>query len=350
MPRSIALAVLISVLLAACNDSAENGAPATVVAAPTTMAPTAPREPQVTLLAVSDEAILLVVPEAGAALEIIALADLGIPADANRPRIQLIEGVLWVASGPGRLVGLDPTSGAVSATIEFGSTEPIADFAFRGSLLWVLVGMPEVDARVLAVDRVSGGLVFALEPPPGRPLGAFGVGEDGVWVVGGAPPSITSISEIDPGAGLVAQAVDTGLNVTDLLVAGGSVWAGGGSFAEFNVDARLVRIDVASGEVLATIEVGAALRGLVEAEGSIWVTDAGADQSGAMVYRIDPRTNTVVQRIEIGAAGKGRLDIIAGGGRLLAINSAEQRSYLIDATTGEVLGVVTGPDTPVALP
>lgn len=350
MPRRLTfVAALLALVLVACSGSSDGGSAVAETATPgptTTVTPSADPA-QLTLLAVADDAIVVVAPETGATIDLTTFADLGIAA-GDRPRMLLVNDLLWVAAGPGRLVAVDPVSGAVAETLEFGSTQPIADFSFRGSLLWALVGTPNVDAILLAVDRASGGLVFALDPPPGSPLGALGVSEDGVWVFGGAPPSMTSISRIDPGAGLVAQAVDTGLSVAHILVEGGSVWAAGTPPGDASAGAQVVRVDAESGALLATIEVGVAIRGLAAAGGSIWVADAGTEVSGALVHRIDPATNTVVQQIKVGAAGAGGLDIIADDGRLLATNGGEQRSYVIDAMTGDVLRSFAGASFPVA--
>ena len=46
---------------------------------------------------------------------------------------------------------------------------------------------------------------------------------------------------------------------------------------------------------------------------------------------------------------QGSLDLIAGGGFILAINSADRQSYLIDAEEAEGASILTGPTRPIVL-
>lgn len=303
-------------------------------------------------LTVTPVGLSRIAAESGDETPLATAEDLGLPPGQALQLARLIDGRLWGAVGPGHLVAIDPASGDVEQDLEFGSTQTITDFGFAGGLVWVQAGFAFADAIILGVDRSSGDLVFNVEPPAGTTIGGLAVGDEGVWVIGGDPETVSAVSRIDTGRGTVTGTFDVGLVAQQIAVGAGSVWVGGNQFAfEGKEGDGVARLDAETGEVIATIEIGETLGDIIEYGGAIWVSDAsGPEFSGAQLHRIDPVTNEITDTIEVGAASAGSLDLIAGQGYVLAINSADDQTYVINAETAEGESVITGPTRPVALP
>ena len=292
---------------------------------------------ELSFLTVTPFGVSRVEVESGEETEVVPAADLGLGLGEMLTLPRLHDGVLWLAVGPGHLVGVDPESGEIRGEVEFDSNEIVTDFAFGGDLLWVQSGFAFADAVLLALAPDSGELQFRVEMPVGSAIGGMAVGDEGVWLIGGDPETTTVLSRVEAG-GVLTVPFETGLVLDHLALGVGGVWAGGNLFAvDGGEKSAVAHLDPASGELIATIEIGGEIGSIVVYNGAVWVSDqVGSDFEAALLFRIDPLTDEITDTIEVGSAGFGSLDLIAGGGYIFAINSIDRRTYVINAATAEV--------------
>ena len=203
---------------------------------------------------------------------------------------------------------MDEASGAVTLTVEAGTSAAIADDA-----VWVTVGGTETRK----IDPVTGEVLLVAATP-----GAYyvSVGAGAVWV-----PSPAGVSRIDPVTGAVTS-ITVDLDVSDLLASDDAVWT------THKHEGMVSRIDPATNAVVATIETGAGAHDLAIDEHGVWITNYKANT----VSRIDPATNTVVATIEGVGSGVG---ITVGDGDIFASTSAGD-IFRIDPDTNEARPVV----------
>jgi virginiamycin B lyase len=239
------------------------------------------------------------------------------------------DGRLWVLTGAGTVVRLDPaTNRVVGKPLRVpANAEAIA--ASPGAL-WVTsvapgdLGAPGKDA-VTRIDPATGRTVATVTVRR-APLDLAAT-PGAVWVTnaGGGGDSVV---RIDPQTNrLAGRPVRTGASPQSLAAGGGSLWVA-------NHDARTVtRIDPASGKVVATIRVPSEPHRVAYGAGAAWVGNWHDDS----VSRIDPKTNRVVgSPIPIGSHHAGNLVVGAGG---VWVTS----DYRVDGATEDVVIVRIDP-------
>jgi glutamine cyclotransferase len=163
---------------------------------------------------------------------------------------------VWAATG-GKLLAIDPESGAVARTLELACD---AGSAFDGTHLYQLA-----EARIDKVDPVSGKIVASI-PAPGH---------------GG----------------------DSGLAWAE-----GSLWVG-----QYR-DRKIHRIDPATGAILRTIESNRFVTGVTWVDGELWHGTWEGDESD--IRRIDPNSGAVIERLEM-PPGTGVSGLESDGAELL---------------------------------
>jgi YVTN family beta-propeller protein len=220
--------------------------------------------------------------------------------------LAVADGRLWVLTGAGTVVRVDPESNRVVSTPLRVPVDAEAIAVDQGAL-WVAqvapgdLATPHRD-RVTRIDLATGRTVATVTVAR-APLD-LAVTPGAVWVpnAGGGGDSV---ARIDPRTNrLAGHPVRTGASPQSLAVGGGSLWVA-------NHDARTVtRIDQASGKVVADIPVPSEPHRVAYGASAVWVGN-WHDNS---VSRIDPATNRVVgSPIPIGFHHAGNLVVGAGG-------------------------------------
>ena len=207
---------------------------------------------------------------------ILSVSDAGNLAVAN--------GKLWVLTGVGTVVQVDPATNALVGKPLRVPADAEAIAVGQGAL-WVTRGAPGDLAgprqdTLTRIDPASGRTVATIKV--GRAPLDVAVTPGAVWVTNAGGDSVT---RIDPQTNrLSGRPVRTGASPQSLAVGGGSLWVA-------NHDARTVtRIDLASGTVVADIPVPSEPHRVAYGAGAAWV-GLWHDNS---VSRIDPATNRVV--------------------------------------------------------
>ena len=243
--------------------------------------------------------------------------------------LAVTNGRLWVLTGAGTVVRIDPAAKAVVGKALRVPADAEAIAVGEGAL-WVTRGAlgdlagPR-QGTVTRIDSVSGRAVTTIRV--GRAPLDIAVTPGAVWV---ANAGGDSVARIDPQTNRPAgRPVRTGASPQSLAVGGGSLWVA-------NHDARTVtRIDQASGKVLADIPVPSEPHRVAYGAGAAWVGN-WHDNS---VSRIDPATNRVVgSPIPIGSHHAGNL--VVGAGDLWVTSD-----YRANAAAQDVVVVRIDPQT-----
>ena len=277
------LLLVVAMLLAAAGCS---GAPHSVSSPPSTQPPSTPTA--TTLPAFDRSRFAAILPVAGAG------------------NLAVANGRLWVLTGAGTVVRLDPATNRVVGKPLRVPADTTAIAAAQGAL-WVTtvadgdLGAPGKDT-VARIDLATGRTVATITVPR-APLDLAATPR-AVWVTN-AGAGGDRVARIDPRTNrLLDRPVRTGASPQSLAVGGGSLWVA-------NHDERTVaRIDLASGRLVADIPVPSEPHRVAYGAGAVWVGN-WHDNS---VSRIDPATNRLVgSPIPIGAHHAGNLVVGAGG-------------------------------------
>jgi YVTN family beta-propeller protein len=243
--------------------------------------------------------------------------------------LAVTNGRLWVLTGAGTVVRIDPAANAVVGKPLRVPADAEAIAVGEGAL-WVARGAlgdlagPRQDT-VTRIDPASGRAVATIRV--GRAPLDLAVTPGAVWVANAGGDSVT---RIDPQTNrLVGRPVPTGASPQSLAAGGGSLWVA-------NHDERTVtRIDLASGKVVADIPVPSEPHRVAYGAGAAWVGN-WHDNS---VSRIDPQTNRVVgSPIPIGPHHAGNLAVGAGS---VWVTS----DYRVNAAAEDVVVVRIDPQT-----
>lgn len=235
------------------------------------------------------------------------------------------------AVAPDSLVGLDPATGKVTATVPVGGT-PVGVVVAAGSL-WVA---NLDDSTVTRVDPGTARIVRTI--PVGAPPSGIAATPGAVWVLG----LDGVVRRIDPIFNRVVAQITVGRFERDvnalppIAAAGDAVVVGGQQLgvatalsALYRIDARtdkvyllralgdtpsrvvidrhavwatgalsdsVSRVDLADGRVT-TVRVGPEPQALAEGAGAVWVAATGGDT----VARIDPLSNAIVATVPTGS-------------------------------------------------
>lgn len=244
-------------------------------------------------------------------------------------------GAVWIATGQGQLVRLDPATNRVVASIPvgevgsgYGGFNPVAVVS-DGQRVWAVsdrslveidpqtnrvgrrIELPDVlytalldgdtiwasaydDGRVYRVDLKSGKVVAALSPGGVVSLAA---GEGAIWAV---LLEANDVLRIDPATNQVAATIPINDSTVGgfVTVAHGSVWA---TTVRGN---QVTRIDPRTNRVVAEIPLEQSAFGITALGGSVWVGTVAFGPEGVRpetgeVVRIDPRTNRIVGRVRV---------------------------------------------------
>jgi class 3 adenylate cyclase/DNA-binding beta-propeller fold protein YncE len=176
----------------------------------------------------------------------------------NPVMVAVGQGAVWaLEQGQGKVVRIDPKTGAVSRSAEGISALSIA----------VGLGAVWVGGRI-GVTRIDPGTVSVLGSIPVGGLlesqtMSLAVGTGGVWFAGTAQPKVFRIAA-GPSAA-VTGSFPVGRGPSGVAVGAGAVWVANSR------DGTVSRVDATSGKV-ETIRLGASPGGIVAAFGSVWTS------------------------------------------------------------------------------
>jgi len=233
--------------------------------------------------------------------------------DAQATGIQSPQGVaagagaVWVTTGDGSLVRLDPNGHRVQQTIDVGDGPQ--GVAVNGNDVWVANSQDRTVSRVSAetneqvaryavgntptgvavgggkiwITNSNDGTISQLDATTGRPGRTIQIGSpvQGIAYGGGklwvTDPVGNSLVEIAPGSGVVTR-ISVGSGPTAVAYHDGTVWIAN------NLDGTVSRVDANASRVTGTYLVGAGPNGIAVTPGAVWVTD---EVTGTLT-RVDP--------------------------------------------------------------
>jgi YVTN family beta-propeller protein len=204
--------------------------------------------------------------------------------------------LLWLVSGTGRLVRIDPATNKVTASVALGAaTDLYNGIAVNRGVAWVT----DWDAQIVYKVDTTTLKVVAKIAAGTFPKGVLAT-ETGVWV---ANTHSGSVTRIDPVSNKVVATVTvgpTGTSGPNWLGQGfGSIWVG------IPNDQSVVRIDPTTNTVQATIPMSSDVTpcgGFAIADQAVWIPSCS---TGTLMARIDPTANTMVGTVDLGGYGYG---------------------------------------------
>jgi tRNA A-37 threonylcarbamoyl transferase component Bud32 len=275
------------------------------------------------------------------------------------------------AAKGGSLIGIDPTSGDVTARYRVSPHPGAITTAagrvwagdYREGALWTLEPRTGELRRVASLGEprdltALGGKVYVVSDSPElfqnvftgtitrydavtgvreRKLDLYSctvaAGEGVVWSMGlfGDHRLSTDIGELRIVRSVTIpwrmpfSVETTRINQRDLALGFGSVWVLGDG-----IDRRLWRLDRSSGRILATIELPFIPRSVATGEGGVWISAPLDDR----VLRVDPETNAITAAIP---TGRGTSGVAAGAGWAWVTSTIAGTVSRIDPHTAEVV-------------
>jgi serine/threonine-protein kinase len=249
-------------------------------------------------------------------------------------------GRVWVASyRDGTLWQLNPGTGDVTRIPALG--RPYAVTVHDGRAYVAALGPVQFAGNVAQFDAVTGGQTGGV----GQFACSLTSGEYGVWIAG--CPNVTKLSidgnavgigttvKIPYPAHLSAANYREGLG--SMAMGEGAVWVVGDA-----VDRRLWRIDPQRHRIVSTISLGFPPGSVAVGGGAVWVTD----QLGDRLVEVDPKTGRVVKRI---AVGRGAGGVAVGAGSVWVAAAVDHTVTRVDPSTGRVVGTVHVAESPQAV-
>jgi virginiamycin B lyase len=213
-------------------------------------------------------------------------------------------GGVWL-SAPGEKVirRLDPSSGAVAATVRVPQ-DPCEATDVGFGALWTATCRTEGLARIdPATNKVSGFVRLAI-PLSLDGEGSVGAGAGGVWlVVDGPQCSSCRVARVDPRSLRVVARIPVREGAAAVRVGYGAVWV-------TNPEKNLVqKINARTNRVVATTRVSGGPRFFDVGEDGVWTLN----QRSGSVTRLAPSTAHVTARVAASVPGDGG-DMTVGGG------------------------------------
>lgn len=188
-----------------------------------------------------------------------------------------VDGAVWIGNHHGGSVSrIDPSTGAVVATVPIGNDGPSGPQGLAVGLGSVWVGVPNVRA-VFRIDAASNAVIARIASPAGTlPCGGVAIGATAVWMT--SCSELATMLRIDPATNTVAGTVDLRGYGDDPILIDGYPWLVVESPTKG--PGRLVRVDPATNRIDRIISLGQAFASgnLVLAAGSVWVTDRDNDR------------------------------------------------------------------------
>jgi DNA-binding beta-propeller fold protein YncE len=177
-------------------------------------------------------------------------------------------GAVWVGSGSGALVKIDPVTDEFVDRVAVGRT-PV-DVAFGAGALWVV----HIGGRLLRIDSDAGTVTVSLAAAPHAR--AVAAGEGGVWIGDARQNGGGLVWRIDP-ATVTVSGGPTKLARPPMGIATGgkAVWVAGGQ------SGAVTEIDPRSGNAVRSIRIGGAPLDVAYGDGALWVA-VGARTAAAI--------------------------------------------------------------------
>jgi streptogramin lyase len=264
-----------------------------------------------------------------------------LPADAesqNTPTILSASGQLYVADDDGRLLRLDPASGA-SVT---GGTVPdgVSQFTSGAGFIWAATNgsrVAQIDPHTLTIVNLF------MEPAETAGIAYAGAGlwatiDKGNGEIGGdQPPVNATLNLIDTASGASTREVPIGALPDFIDSAFGSLWVTN------HHSSYVSRIDPVSGRIIASVSTGLFPIGdaaLTDGAGSLWV----ADWDAMTLRRINPLTNHQVAELPVPA-----YTLTYGDSALWAVDENDALLIRVDPATDRMVTAIRIPNGNAAL-
>ena len=246
-------------------------------------------------------------------------------AGAGSPAVQSSKAVLLVVNkSESSLSFVDPSSGEEIARVRTGHAphEVAVSADGRGAYVTDYGTGPRAGSTLTVVDVPGRRVVRTIDlSPHTRPHGVA-VAEDGtVWVT---TEGTGHVLQVDPVAGRILRAVETGERVTHMVDLAPRLQKG----VTANIGSGTVTIvDTEAGRVLEQVSTGAGAEGLDIAPGGrlAYVTNREA----GTLSEVDLETHTVRRSLPVGAFPI-RVKVMPGGGRALVSNAEADEVAVVD--------------------
>jgi YVTN family beta-propeller protein len=226
-------------------------------------------------------------------------------------------GSLPRTAGPNTVGAINGSQNALSGVVT-GTGRP-GGVAYAAHAVWITDSSDNLllraDPAHQVIDRI----------PVGRGPAGVAAGDGEIWV---ANELDGTVSEVNPGAGMVVATIPVGNGPAAIAFGFGSVWVGN------QTDNTLSRIDPGSGRVIATLPLGSAPAGLAAGPRGMWVTCA---DTGRLLL-IDPVGNRVSRTFPIGGSPDG---VAVGAGSVWVADSGRTVTQ-VDPVTGRWWVIGTG--------
>jgi YVTN family beta-propeller protein len=250
----------------------------------------------------------------------------------NTPAILSANGQLYVADVNGRLLGLDPGSGA---TVSGGTVNNgVSQFTSGAGFIWAAANgssIAQIDPHTLAIVHLF------MEPAATAGIAYAGGGlwatiDSGNGEVGGdQPPVDATLNLISIASGATTPGVPIGALPDFVDSAFGSLWV-------TNHHSSFVsRVDPVSGHVVASVSTGLLPIGdaaVTDGAGSLWV----ADWDAMTLRRINPLTNRQVAELPVPA-----YTVAFGDGAVWAVDQNDALLIRVDPATDRMVTAIRIP-------
>jgi streptogramin lyase len=263
-----------------------------------------------------------------------------LPADAgsqNTPAILSSSGELYVADVDGRLLRLDPVTGAMVR----GGTVPegVSQFTSGAGFIWAAAN----GSRIAKIDPDTLAVQLFTEPAATAGIAYAGAGlwatiDQGNGVIGGDQPTVdASLNLIDTTNGASTKAQPIGALPDFVDSAFGSLWVTN------HHSAFVSRVDPVSGRLVASVSTGLLSIGdaaLTDGAGSVWV----ADWDSGTLRRINPLTNRQVAELPVPA-----YTLTFGDNAVWAVDQNDALLIRVDPKTDRMVTAIRIPSANAAV-
>ena len=215
----------------------------------------------------SPSALLRLDPASGGVLENATLPRMGPPLRSAPQLVALSGGAVWAIEQSGRLIRVEPRSGAMRALPRLRAIRVAAG----DGQLWVLAQRPPDEPaapNLLRIDPGSG-RVAARAAVPSDSLGTIAVGAGAVWATDALAGGVW---RVDPRGLASARIIPVGPGVDSVAAGADEVWTAS------SMAGTVVRIDPEAGRADPPISVGSTPRAVALGAGRVWVAVAGTER------------------------------------------------------------------------
>ena len=232
---------------------------------------------------------------------------------------------IWVCAADA-LLRIDPDTDSIAASVPIKGAPAFYRMAYGGGMVWALGSGAFAADTVIRLDPTT---QVTTSHPAGGSVGGLTYAFDALWLT---IPGNGSVVRMDPATGETRELI-SGLPAPTQITAGpDSLWVtlyGGDEEQAGAGDPQVVRLDPETGEVIAEIAVGGSPRGGVDVlagEDGVWVRS-----TRPWLTRIDPATNTVIEAL----ASEPEIHAIQGPlaeafGSIWTVNIEEDTVYRLE--------------------